>query len=123
MRTIEILDTPLAVTTYADLEAHCRELAKAGRTHAIDFSNTHIITLRRHEPDFRSLTSHFDLFIPDGMPLVWCLNQNGAQLSDRVYGPTFMRRVMDTSGPGLTNYIIGGSWECGERLRQRFPSP
>src|SRR5437762_9826098 len=55
------------------------------------FRSTQIVTMRRHEPAFRELTSAYDHFAPDGMPLVWCLNRAGAGLADRVYGPTFMR--------------------------------
>jgi N-acetylglucosaminyldiphosphoundecaprenol N-acetyl-beta-D-mannosaminyltransferase len=51
---------------------------------------------------------------------VWCLNRAGAGLRDRVYGPTFMRKFL-TSVPGeFTHYLLGGSEECGARLRQVF---
>src|SRR5689334_9339483 len=91
LQSIDLLGTPLTVINYADLTRHCQVLARKQGTWAIDFSNTQIITMRRHESDFRNITSVFDFFVPDGMPLIWCLNAKGAQLRDRVYGPTFMR--------------------------------
>jgi N-acetylglucosaminyldiphosphoundecaprenol N-acetyl-beta-D-mannosaminyltransferase len=54
------------------------------------------------------------------MPLVWCLNRAGAGLRDRVYGPTFMRRFLETVPAGTTHYLLGGSEECGARLREIF---
>jgi N-acetylglucosaminyldiphosphoundecaprenol N-acetyl-beta-D-mannosaminyltransferase len=122
MRTFELLDTPLLAITYNELTRHCEELARRGRTCAIDFTNTHIVTLRQHDPRFREITSNLDYFVPDGMPLVWCLNARGAALRDRVYGPVFMRTFLERASGEFTHYLLGGSEECGARLRQRFPT-
>ena len=54
------------------------------------------------------------------MPLVWCLNRAGAGLRDRVYGPTFMREFLAHAPAGSTHYLLGGSEECGARLREKF---
>src|SRR5882724_5633432 len=91
MRSISVLGTPLLITNYAQLAEQCREWSHLPQAIALDFANTQIVTMRRHEPEFRALTSSYDYFPPDGMPLVWCLNLAGANLTDRVYGPTFMR--------------------------------
>jgi N-acetylglucosaminyldiphosphoundecaprenol N-acetyl-beta-D-mannosaminyltransferase len=51
---------------------------------------------------------------------VWCLNRVGVGLRDRVYGPTFMRKYL-TGAPGaFTHYLLGGSAECGAKLREKF---
>ncbi len=119
-RVFELLGTPLLATTYDELIARCHELARAGGTCAIDFTNTHIVTLRRRDRYFRELTDDVDYFVPDGMPLIWCLNRRGAALHDRVYGPTFMRRCLEASGPPWKHYLLGGSVACLEALRARF---
>ena len=121
MRAIDILGTPLVATTYEELTEECQKLARSDRPWAVDFTNTMIVTLRRHRSAFRALTEEQDLFIPDGMPLIWCLNRRGAGLSDRVYGPTFMRKFLETAAPDSTHFLIGGSAECGRQLRARFP--
>ncbi|MGI9089248.1 MAG: WecB/TagA/CpsF family glycosyltransferase [Chthoniobacterales bacterium] len=121
MRVFDVLGTPLLATTYQELTAECQRLARSGGTWAIDFSNTHTVTLRRHDSQFRRLTHCFDLVLPDGMPLVWCLNRHGANLTDRVYGPTFMRKILEDHSRSATHYLIGGSQECGLQLRNRFP--
>jgi N-acetylglucosaminyldiphosphoundecaprenol N-acetyl-beta-D-mannosaminyltransferase len=76
--------------------------------------------MRRHEPAFREATSQVDLFVPDGMPLIWTLNSRGAGLTDRVYGPTFMRHCIVRTPEPFTHYLLGGSEECLAQLRQRL---
>ncbi len=120
MRTIDVLGTPLAITTYEALIQECQRFAREEGTQAVNFANTQIVTKRRHEPDFRDCTNSIDLFIPDGMPLVWVLNRRGENLSDRVYGPTFMRRFLEAPSSAATHYLLGGSEDCGRRLRARF---
>ena len=120
IRSISVLGTPLTATTYDELTGVLQRLAKEPRTVAVDFSNTHIVSLRRRDPSFRELTSQFDFFIPDGMPLIWCLNLKGMKLLDRVYGPTFMRHCLLKSGAPFTHYFLGGSEECVGKLRSSF---
>ncbi len=119
-RTFDLLGTPLLATTYEGLVVYAHDLARRGGTRAIDLTNTHIVTLRRHDAHFRAITSRFDHFVPDGMPLIWCLNARGAGLRDRVYGPTFMRRCLEASPAPWTHYLLGGSAECVAALRQKF---
>jgi N-acetylglucosaminyldiphosphoundecaprenol N-acetyl-beta-D-mannosaminyltransferase len=108
------------VTDYSGLAANCQEWARGPRCVALDFANTQIVTMRRHEPWFCELTSAYDGFPPDGMPLVWCLNRAGADLKDRVYGPTFMRQFLQNVPAGFTHYLLGGSEVCGAKLREIF---
>jgi N-acetylglucosaminyldiphosphoundecaprenol N-acetyl-beta-D-mannosaminyltransferase len=107
-------------TTYAELAGKCQEWARGPACVSMEFANTQIVTLRRHEPRFLELTSAYDYFIPDGMPLIWCLNRAGANLRDRVYGPTFMREFLSKAPAQSTHYLLGGSAECGVRIRKLF---
>lgn len=120
MKVIDVLGTPLAATTYDELTDHCHDLVQKGGTWAINFTNTQVLTMRRHQPWFRALTESFDIFVPDGMPLIWTLNRRGAGLDDRVYGPTFMRKFLETGAAHGTHYLLGGSEECAHRLHDRF---
>lgn len=115
-----MLGTPLLVTDYAELTGFCQRWARQPGCVAMDFANTQTVTLRRHEPAFRAVTETLDFLAPDGMPLIWCLNRAGAGLRDRVYGPTFMRLFLNTVPGGFTHYLLGGSEECGARLRGVF---
>ncbi len=120
MKTLHVLGTPLLATDYAELARQCRAWARHPGCVAMEFANTQIVTLRRHDPAFRELTSVYDHFLPDGMPLVWCLNWAGAGLRDRVYGPTFMRRFLETVPGDFSHYLVGGTPECGTILRTAF---
>lgn len=120
MRTFDVLGTPLQATTYSEFTAFCQELALKSGTCAIDLTNTQVVTMRRHDSEFRQITASFDFFVPDGMPLIWCLNRQGANLKDRVYGPTFMRHCILNSPRPFTHYFLGGSDECLSRLTRRL---
>jgi N-acetylglucosaminyldiphosphoundecaprenol N-acetyl-beta-D-mannosaminyltransferase len=120
-RSYAVLGTPLLATTYAELAVYCQRLARAPASQAVEFSNTHIVGMRRHSPEFRRQTDSFDCFAPDGMPLIWCLNWQRAGMRDRVYGPTFMRCFFEQARTPYTHYLLGGSGECGARLRRVIP--
>src|SRR5215472_6086021 len=109
MTTLAVLGTPLLITDYTQLAATCIEWARGPRCVALDFANTQIVTMRRHDQTFRELTSAYDYFPPDGMPLVWCLNRAGAGLRDRVYGPIFMDKFLASAPADFTHYLLGGS--------------
>jgi exopolysaccharide biosynthesis WecB/TagA/CpsF family protein len=72
--------------------------------------------------------NHFDLIVPDGQPVRWALNLlHGANLPDRVYGPTLMLKLCERAAQeGLSIYLYGSRSEVIERLclnlRRRFPS-
>lgn len=115
-----VLGTSLQVSTYAGLTADLQKRARGPQPFVVDFTNTHIVTMRRRDPEFRELTARFDYFIPDGMPLIWCLNLQGAGLRDRVYGPILMRECILSSPAPFTHYFLGGSEECVSRLKSFF---
>jgi len=87
---------------------------------AIDFSNTHIVTMRRHDRQFRALTGCIDEFLPDGMPLVWSMRRQGACLNDRVYGPLFTKIFLQSCSASFSHYLVGGSPECGECFKKKM---
>lgn len=121
-KTFWLLGTPLTATSYEDFTQYCHRLIPLtdGQPRSIDFTNTHIVVARRHEKDFKDLTKEVDFFVPDGMPLIWCLNARGAGLKDRVYGPSFMKYGVLNSPAPWTHYFLGGSEECVNRLKENF---
>ena len=118
---VSILRNEILATDYRGLSEMLVRAIEAGNgTLAIDFANTHIVTMRRHDPDFAKLSECIDITVPDGMPLVWAMNRKGAGLKDRVYGPTFTREFLKNCPAGMTHYLVGGSEECGRRFRDRM---
>jgi N-acetylglucosaminyldiphosphoundecaprenol N-acetyl-beta-D-mannosaminyltransferase len=120
--TRRVLNTDLACTDYDGLGdfLKCRASTKGLPNFAVDFTNTHIATMRRHDRKFGETTSCIDLFVPDGMPLIWCLNAQGAQLKDRVYGPTFMGKFLAKCPGHFTHYFLGGNGDCLAGLRKNL---
>lgn len=120
MKRMHVLHTPLLVTDYDELSSQCLHWMREPRCRLVEFVNTQIVTMHRHDETFRETMRAYDDLVPDGMPLVWCLNRAGAQLKDRVYGPTFMRRFLETVPAHTTHYLLGGSETCGAKLREVF---
>lgn len=120
MRKIDVLGTPLTTTSYREFTQYCQNLVNQAGTWSVDLTNTQVVTMRRHDPKFHQVTGTVDFFLPDGMPLIWCLNAKGAQLRERVYGPTFMRYCVVNSPAPYRHYLLGGSAECLDHLKRRL---
>ena len=110
-RKIPILGTPVAVVDYDSAVAESRRLAGEPRPAAVAASNTHIVALARHRGDFGEVMRQFDLVLPDGMPLRWSLNAQGAKLTDRVYGPYFMEKMIQATPRPWRHFFFGGTEE------------
>lgn len=122
MKRMHVLQTPLLVTSYNELSTQCLHWAREPRCRLVEFVNTQIVTMHRHDSSFRATMAAYDDLVPDGMPLVWCLNRAGARLQDRVYGPTFMQQFLNNAPANTKHYLLGGSDECGAKLRGAFPN-
>jgi N-acetylglucosaminyldiphosphoundecaprenol N-acetyl-beta-D-mannosaminyltransferase len=112
---VDLLGTPLAMTDYAGLLALLPEWARRAGPTAVEFCNTQVVTKRRIDPAFTDATRAYDYFMPDGMPLIWCLRAMGVPIRDRVYGPTFMRYAL-THEAKLKHYFLGGSATTSQKL-------
>jgi N-acetylglucosaminyldiphosphoundecaprenol N-acetyl-beta-D-mannosaminyltransferase len=106
----ESLFTP---TSYKDLSEVFYHGAPEQPT-IVDFTNTHITVLRLTDPEFRRCTETVDHFVPDSMPLTWCVNLAAGKtvMPDRVYGPEFMHRCLKNSPPHIKHYFLGASEDC-----------
>ena len=115
-RKIPILGTPVAVVDYASAIEESKRLAAEARPASVAASNTHIISLARHDPLFGAVMERFDLVLPDGMPLRWALNARGAGLKDRVYGPYFMEQMVRAAPRPWRHFFFGGTRETLDDL-------
>jgi N-acetylglucosaminyldiphosphoundecaprenol N-acetyl-beta-D-mannosaminyltransferase len=125
-RTIPVIGLPVSATTYDGAIAQIKSMAhQADRAYAVEAANTHVAALARHDASFGEAMAKFDLICPDGMPLVWAVNQKlpkAEKLTDRVYGPTLMLKTIEaTQGePELKHFLFGGKKSTLEKLQQRF---
>lgn len=114
----------MAVTDYEQAVALTHSwLEGPPAVRAVAAANTHFVTLSRRDRPFRELLNRFDLIVPDGMPLIWVMNRAGAEMRDRVYGPTLMLHGL--AQPGVRHFLLGGSEPMlaalERNLRARFP--
>lgn len=120
-----VIGLPVACLDYEAALARVRDLAEGGAAANVAFANTHIAVTANRAPTFAAAMRAFDLVLPDGMPLVWCLNRQGAGLKDRVYGPIFMEKMLASTPKPWKHFLFGGTSACLEALqaaiRTRFP--
>jgi N-acetylglucosaminyldiphosphoundecaprenol N-acetyl-beta-D-mannosaminyltransferase len=117
MRSISVLGTPVHCVTYDTGFDEVRRLAARGGAAAVAASNTHIVSLARKDATFWDVMRRFAMVLPDGYPLVWEMNRQGAGLEDRVYGPYFMRHVICNTPRPFRHFFFGGTEDCLRRLR------
>ena len=125
-KTVDLIGLPVAATNYHQAIEWIEAAALPGdRAYAVEAANTHVAALARHDQSFGEAMAKFDLICPDGMPLVWLLNQQLKQsekLTDRVYGPTLMLKTIEASEnkQELKHFFFGGSPDTLDKLEKRF---
>lgn len=112
MDAYSVIGTDLTDSTYVEFSNFIYQRSKEPGSLSVDFTNVHIVTMRRYEAAFREMTSSVDYFVPDSMPLTWCVRARGGKMKDRVYGPTFLREAILRSPPNVTHYFLGANEEC-----------
>jgi len=118
----KVLRTRLDIVDYEGALARMVALAHTGRPAAVAAANTHLVAEAAYDPSFAAVLATFDLVVPDGMPLVWALRQEGCIIQDRVYGPYLMQHALEHAPENMTHYFFGGSEECLLRLQERARS-
>jgi N-acetylglucosaminyldiphosphoundecaprenol N-acetyl-beta-D-mannosaminyltransferase len=88
-----ILGTRIDATSYEDATARIIQRAAAGESCYVCAANVHMVMEAHDDPDFSQVVNSAALVTPDGMPLVWGLQQLGLRDATRVYGPTLTLHV------------------------------
>ena len=114
---IKVLGVPVACVSYDSALEIVKELAWESRPTTVCPANTHILSEARHDPSFAWVMSKFDLVLPDGVPIVWAMNLRGAGLSDRVYGPYYMKYVLERTPRPWRHFFFGDTEEVLESLK------
>jgi N-acetylglucosaminyldiphosphoundecaprenol N-acetyl-beta-D-mannosaminyltransferase len=126
MHVLPVIGLPVAATDYAGaVDWILQKAATATRAYAVEAANTHVAALARSDPAFGASMAKFDLIVPDGMPLVWAINQQlppNQRINERVYGPTLMLETLKaTQGrPEFRHFLLGGSQSTLDKLKQVF---
>lgn len=120
MRTTNVIGTECSNTSYAELVAFLNDRCREEGTTAVDFTNVHIVAMRREDAGFRESLAETDFFVPDSQVLFFTVKALGGRMEERVYGPTYMRHGVLGAPAPHTHYFLGGSAECLERLEANF---
>ena len=114
---VEVIGTRCTMTDLARLSSALHDHAdRSGEVISVDFTNVHIVTMRRHENDFAGMTESVDLFVPDSTILTWCARLLGGRGGERIYGPWFMEKFIRSCPDRFTHYFLGGSEELLSHL-------
>jgi exopolysaccharide biosynthesis WecB/TagA/CpsF family protein len=105
---------PVALVDYSAAIAECQRLARRNVPAAVSFGGTGNVAHARRDPGFAETLRSFDLVLPDGMPVVWSLNSQGANLKDRVHAPEFLERLIASTPSPWRHFFLGGN---GDALR------
>ena len=112
----KVLGTPIHCADYESALSACVDLAKRNRPCAVSACNTHLVSLARSDQSFLEVMKRFDLVVPDGYPLIWGLNSQGAKLDDRVYGPYLMRHILENTPRPWKHFFFGGTQSTLDKL-------
>jgi len=119
MSIINVISTPCLVTDPADLTRRITAKVQGdpgGKPWSIDFTNVHIVAMRKVDDAFRDETSTVDWFVPDSQILTWAVSWLGGSKNERVYGPAFLDYFVRHADAELTHYFLGASQECLDQL-------
>lgn len=89
-------------------------------------ANVHMLMEAYDSASYSDVINNADLVVSDGMPLVWVMRLKGQRDQKRVYGPTLMLKVIETTcGHEIPVGFYGGKPEVlellGARLQARYP--
>jgi N-acetylglucosaminyldiphosphoundecaprenol N-acetyl-beta-D-mannosaminyltransferase len=126
-QTVEILETPLALTDYGRTIAWMDSIIEQRWRGYVCVCNVHTVMASTEDPELRSALMSSSMNVPDGQPLVWAINALGNSLAGRVYGPELMSRACaHAADTGHRYYLYGGRnqgalVQLALKLRQRYP--
>jgi exopolysaccharide biosynthesis WecB/TagA/CpsF family protein len=109
-------------TTYTEAVDTLMQAARDGVSLQAAATSVHGLTIAATDPAFGAILNSFELVTPDGQPVRWAMNAlHGADLKERVYGPTLMYRLCETAAAeGISVYFYGGRAEVLDRLVARL---
>jgi N-acetylglucosaminyldiphosphoundecaprenol N-acetyl-beta-D-mannosaminyltransferase len=113
-----VLGVLVDATDYADATERIIAAARDGRPFAVTALAVHGVMEGVADRRLGAQLNSFDLVTPDGQPVRWALNLlHRAGLTDRVYGPELVLRVLSRAAEqGLPVYLYGSTQQTLDRL-------
>jgi len=117
----DVIGTPCLNTSHEDLLGRLeKHVGDSGAVLSVDFTNVHIVTMRRTDRSFAADTTEVDWYVPDSQILKWAVNLRGGSMPERVYGPDFLAHAVRHCSADTTHYFLGASQECLELLLEKL---
>ncbi len=93
------------------------------KTHWIVVTGMHGVAESEKNKKFKDILSHSDLFVPDGISLVWVGKIMGYKINKRVSGADLMKKTLEMSeAEGFKNYFYGDTDETLKSLVKKYPN-
>jgi len=92
------------------------------KSHWIIVTGMHGAVEAHKHTDFKYILSFADLWVPDGISLVWLARLKGFDIKERVSGTDLMLEFLKISGQkGYKNFFYGDTEETLKKLSEKFP--
>ena len=93
--TVDVLGLKYSITDYKAASQLIIEAAQNKQHFSVFALPVHGVIERRSDPAFAQACESATMIVPDGQPIRWLMNSlHGANLADRVYGPTLLHHVL-----------------------------
>jgi exopolysaccharide biosynthesis WecB/TagA/CpsF family protein len=118
----DLFGVQVSATTYDELLERVLQAARLNVPATIDHMAVHGLVEAVRDASLRRSFNGLSVVAPDGQPVRWALNRfHDLALSDRVYGPEFMKRLCRRAAEdGHPVYLYGGSPKAVVNLRARL---
>lgn len=112
-----ILGVRLDEIGLASATQHVLDWALTTAGHYVCVANVHMLMEAFDSAEFTEVINQADLVVPDGVPLVWMMRLKGSAQQNRVYGPEFMKSVIDLAARnGIPIGLYGSTPAVLDRL-------
>jgi exopolysaccharide biosynthesis WecB/TagA/CpsF family protein len=118
----DLFGVQVSATTYDELLERVLQAARLNVPATIDHMPVHGLVEAVRDASLRQSFNGLSVVAPDGQPVRWALNRfHDLALTDRVYGPEFMKRLCGRAAEdGHPVYFYGGSPKAVVNLRARL---
>ncbi|GII64584.1 hypothetical protein Skr01_46690 [Sphaerisporangium krabiense] len=117
---------PVDALTEEEVVGHVVAALRRGEGGHVVTPNVDICRACARDPEVRAIIAGADLFVPDGMPLVWASRLLGTPVPARVTGADLIWSLSEAAAAGGRSiYLLGGPpgvpCKAAQVLRARFP--
>ena len=109
MRKVNIFGIDYAATDYEGAVSYIFEKVEAKEVCRVFALPVHGVVEYQGNQEFQKAVGNADLIVPDGQPIKWAMNFfHDTQLSDRVYGPTLMHKILSRADSQCSRVFLYG---------------